>query len=70
MDATLIYFLIYAIIGLIAGGVMIVVMITNWGMCSGGTLLAFYAFTALLWPVAVPLILAAIKANKDEEERK
>ena len=29
MEATLIYFLIYAIIGLIAGGVMIVVMITN-----------------------------------------
>lgn len=70
METILIYIIIYAVIGNIAAMIMMVKEIENWGLAPGWIMVLFYLLTAMLWPLAVPLILAAIKANKDEEERK
>lgn len=69
MSTATLLILLYALIGVIAGAVMIVKLIAAWGLCSGGTMITVYLFVAALWPIAVPMILAAIKADKDEEKR-
>ena len=66
----LIYIIIYVIIGNIAAFIMMVKEIENWGLAPGWVMILLYIFTAAVWPIAVPSILAAIKANKDEEARK
>lgn len=68
MSTVALLILLYAMIGVIAGAVMLAAMIVNWGLCSGITMILSFIIIALLWPVAVPLIWAAIKENKKEGE--
>lgn len=70
MSTATLLILLYALIGVIAGAVMIVKLIAAWGLCSGGTMITVYLFVAALWPIAIPLILMAIKYDKDEEAKK
>lgn len=70
METNTLLILLYIIVGIVSGAVMLVKMVINFGMCSGVVIVVFFMATAISWPLSVPLILAMIKANKDEEERK
>ena len=70
MNTVIILILLYALIGFIAGAVMIVKLIAAWGLCSGGTMMTVFLFVAALWPIAVPIILAAIKEDQKDKEAK
>lgn len=69
MSLTAILVIVYAIVGIIAGAVMLVTLIANWGLAPGWTMITIYLFVAALWPIAVPMILAAIKDDKNEKEK-
>lgn len=68
MSTVALLILLYAMIGVVAGAVMLVALIANWGLCSGKTMTLSFIIIALLWPVLVPLTWAAIKEKKKEGE--